>query len=145
MASCGDPLGSPVAWTPGAADVVSLSLPARAELLALARLTVATVASRAGFDVEEIEDLRLAIDELCTPLTPPDSAGGVLHLRFSFAPGVLEVRCRAEARTQPDRSAPFDRELSDRLLDALVDEHGRADSPDGESWLCKRREPGCGP
>ena len=46
-------------------DVVELTIPVRADLVVLARLTAATVASRADFDVEEIEDLRLAVDELC--------------------------------------------------------------------------------
>ena len=50
------------------ADVVGLSIPSGADLLVLARLTAATVASRAGFDVEEVEDLRLAVDELCVAL-----------------------------------------------------------------------------
>ena len=45
--------------------VVDLSFAVDADLLVLARLAVAHVASRSGFDIEEIEDLRLAVDELC--------------------------------------------------------------------------------
>ncbi len=45
-------------------DVVELTLPAGSDLIVLARFTAVTLGSRAGFDIEEIEDLRLAVDEL---------------------------------------------------------------------------------
>ena len=46
-------------------EAVELIIPVQSDLVVLARLTAATVASRAGFNVEEVEDLRLAVDELC--------------------------------------------------------------------------------
>ncbi len=49
-------------------DTVELTLPVRADLVVLARFAAGTIASRADFDVEEIEDLRLAVDELCVSL-----------------------------------------------------------------------------
>ena len=66
-------------------DLVTLSIPVSADLLVLVRLTAATVASRAGFDVEEIEDLRLAVDELCISLVNEGggrAAGARIHPRF---------------------------------------------------------------
>jgi len=126
------------------ADTVELCFPARAELLALARLTVATLGARAGFDYEEIEDLRLALDELCAPLASMDQTSARLHVVFSWAPRTIEVHCRVDGPA-PEPAAPFDDELSDRLLDALVDEHGRASGDGGTSWLRKRRSVGDDP
>ena len=60
-------------------DIVELTIPVKADLVVLARLTAATVASRADFDVEEIEDLRLAVDELCISVIQ-DSLEGRLDL-----------------------------------------------------------------
>ena len=60
-------------------EAVELIIPVQSDLVVLARLTAATVASRAGFDVEEVEDLRLAVDELCVSIVngsdgrPPES------------------------------------------------------------------------
>ncbi|HEV2952614.1 MAG TPA: anti-sigma factor, partial [Candidatus Dormibacteraeota bacterium] len=71
-------------------DLVTLSIPVSADLLVLARLTAATVASRAGFDVEEIEDLRLAVDELCISLVN-EGGGGRLELEFIRDAGLIEV------------------------------------------------------
>ena len=41
------------------------------EFLRLARVTAAGLAGRLGFSFDEVEDLRLAIDELCFGLTGP--------------------------------------------------------------------------
>ncbi len=123
-------------------DVIELSLPVSADLLVLARLTAATVASRAGFDVEEIEDLRLAVDELCVSLVS-EGAGGRLQLEFIRDAGRVEVSCTHQPASggqvlAADDHSPID--LSARILDALVDEHGR-DGRDGHerAWLRKQR------
>jgi anti-sigma regulatory factor (Ser/Thr protein kinase) len=108
----------------------------------LARLTAATVASRAGFDVEEVEDLRLAVDELCVALIRPGT-DGTLTLEFTRDADLIEVRCGYEVlETAPSVEADDDliEGLSDRILDALVDDHGRL-LVDGneQAWLRKRR------
>jgi serine/threonine-protein kinase RsbW len=124
------------------ADVVGLTIPSGADLLVLARLTAATVASRAGFDVEEVEDLRLAVDELCVALIRPGTDGR-LTLEFIRDADLIEVRCSYEVlETAPSAEADDDliEGLSDRILDALVDEHGRILADGNEqAWLRKRR------
>ncbi len=64
-------------------DIVELSIPVTADLVVLARLTASTVASRSNFDVEEVEDLRLAVDELCVSMVH-DRTDGRLTLRFTL-------------------------------------------------------------
>ena len=74
-------------------EVVDLAIPAHANLIVLARLTAATVAARAEFGVEEIEDIRLAVEELCVPYV--GSAGdGRLQLRFERDDDLIEISCR---------------------------------------------------
>lgn len=48
------------------ADVITLTLPARAEYVSIARLTVSGIANRMGFPYEDIEDIKLAVAEACT-------------------------------------------------------------------------------
>jgi serine/threonine-protein kinase RsbW len=50
------------------ADDLRLLIPADTEHLRAARLVAADAAGRAGFDCEETEDLRIAVDELCHSL-----------------------------------------------------------------------------
>lgn len=122
-------------------ELVELSLPVRADLIGLARFAAATIASRADFDIEEIEDLRLAVDELCVAILD-GATDGRLELRFVREGDEVEVGCvfvpgpgRAEVTAAPPRH-----ELSDRIVEALVDEHGK-DSQGGRAraWLRKRR------
>src|SRR3954471_20626598 len=48
----------------GMTTVVRLIVPRALEFVPLARVTVAGYAARLGFDVDEIEDSRIAVDEL---------------------------------------------------------------------------------
>ena len=45
---------------------ITITFPGTPEFLRLARLTSADAGSRAGFDYEDIDDLRIAVSELCT-------------------------------------------------------------------------------
>jgi serine/threonine-protein kinase RsbW len=122
-------------------DVVDLSIPVRADLLILARLTASTIASRADFGIEEVEDLRLVTEELCLSVIG-DAKDGIVHLRFVRDEGDITIECslqpdeHAQAPTgEPDEPD----ELSIRIIEALVDEHG-FDLASGRSqaWIRKR-------
>jgi hypothetical protein len=129
-------------------ELVELSFPASVDLVVLARFAAATMAARAGFDVEEIEDLRLAVDELCVSFGPIEDSQSV-RLQFKRTDHLVRIFCEFERRNPgdrdpteltPDNSVPKRAdELSRQLLDALVDEHGR-ESRDGFpfAWLEKR-------
>ncbi|MCC5909515.1 MAG: ATP-binding protein [Clostridiaceae bacterium] len=47
-------------------DVITLSVPNKPEYVSVIRLTVSGIANRMGFDIEEIEDIKVAISEACT-------------------------------------------------------------------------------
>jgi len=46
-------------------DNVTLLLPAKSEFVSTARLTASSVASRIGFNIDEIEDIKVAVSEVC--------------------------------------------------------------------------------
>jgi serine/threonine-protein kinase RsbW len=122
-------------------DTVALSLPVRSELLVLARITAATMASRADFDIEEIEDLRLAVDELCLSVVGA-ARSGTVRLEFSVDEATISITCELDRDGEPDDGdAPGEPDdLSIRLIEALVDEHGRdAEHGRRRAWLSKRR------
>ncbi len=120
-----------------------LSIPAWPDLLFLVRFHVGAVASRMDMTVEEIEDLHLAVDELCLSLLgPSEPATGRLHVEVTWDEGDIAVRCRLTERgsgTAPGSTLPDP--ISARILTALVDEHGTAvEGGDPVAWLRKRRE-----
>lgn len=119
---------------------VDLSIPVKSDLVVLARLTAATVAARTGFNVEDIEDLRLAVEELCLSLVRSEDDGR-LNFAFECVQDTITVTCWLEPQPGWDgsTSGALD-DLSLRILDALVDEHGR-EQRQGQlfAWLRKRR------
>jgi len=128
---------------------VELTLGTDAQMLFLARMTAAAVASRADFEYEQVEDLRLAIDELCIRLMSDAGVGGRIGLVFVWDDqGTLDVSGTLTPdgssssngrRPSASVSEPSD-ELSERILDALVDEHGGDTIGDvHRAWLRIRR------
>ena len=103
---------------------VRLVVPASAEYLRLVRLTAAGMASRLGFTFDEVEDLRIAVDELCFHLLgdsdeDPSAEDRSMDLVYSAGPDFIEIT----GRTGLSGGVPEPSELSEQILDALVDEH----------------------
>ncbi|HEV3363595.1 MAG TPA: hypothetical protein VG795_05530 [Acidimicrobiia bacterium] len=104
---------------------VRLVVPAAAEYLRLVRLTAAGMASRLGFTFDEVEDLRIAVDELCFHLLGDvdDDAtfdeSRTMDLIYSAGSDSITIT----GRTGLSGGVPEASELSEQILDALVDEH----------------------
>jgi serine/threonine-protein kinase RsbW len=129
-------------------DRVELTFPARGDLVVLARLVTSAISSRAGFDIEELEDLRLAVGELCLlALQGNDARHGDLRLEFKMSDDAIHIVCTLAGASPLQASAGDEIEtdqLSQQILAALVDDYGR-DQDDGSvrAWLHKqRRGPG---
>ena len=101
--------------------VIRLAIPAAPEYLRLARLAAADVASRAGFSFEEIEDLRIGVDELCHLLMTPGAEEDHLQLTFKLAPDAVAVE--GEGPPGADHAAVIQSDLSRTIVTAVVDEH----------------------
>ena len=123
---------------------VRLSVPAAPEYLRLVRLTAAGLASRLGFTFDEVEDLRIAVDELCFHLLGDvdddvdlDADGRTMDLVYSARPDSITIT----GRTGLSGGIPEPSDLSEQILDALVDEH-EVSNGDGmvNFRLTKRRE-----
>jgi hypothetical protein len=102
-------------------DEIRLALPAAPDFARLARLTVAGLANRVGFTYDEVEDLRIAVGEMCQVLIGPDGRSGTLDLVFRITSEGLEVE--ATGRFELDGPIDHPSDLSVQILDAVVDEH----------------------
>ncbi len=96
---------------------VTVTFPAVPQYLRLARIATADAASRAGLDYEEIDDVRIAVSELCSVVSvDPEST---VTLAFLVSAGKLTVD--GEARTGTSEISPT--ELSRAIVAAVTDEH----------------------
>ncbi len=101
--------------------VIRLAIPATPEFLRLARLAVADVASRAGFSFDEIEDLRIGVDELCHLLMARGADHQHLSLTFRLDPEGVCVE--GEGPPGAARASVIQSDLSRTIVTAVADEH----------------------
>jgi hypothetical protein len=104
-------------------DVVRLIVPAEARHVRLVRLTAAGVAAGAGFDVDDVEDLRVAVNELFALLVDDAESGDdEVEVEYRVDGSSIRVRGRRElAASQPSPPEPDDLALD--ILGVIVDEH----------------------
>lgn len=101
--------------------VIRLVIPAAPEFLRLARLAVADVASRAGFSFDEIEDLRIGVDELCHLLMTPGADHS--HLNLTFTLEAEGVSVEGVGPPGAAHAAVIQSDLSRTIVNAVADEH----------------------
>jgi serine/threonine-protein kinase RsbW len=87
-------------------DAVEVRIPADVAYVSTLRLTAASLAARCDLTIDDIEDLRLAVDEACALLLPHASADSTLDARFQLASGRLAVETSVQNAdgAEPDRS-----------------------------------------
>ena len=74
-----------------AEDVVEIRLPADSAYLSVLRTATAGLAARLDFTLDEIEDLRIAVDEACAMLLPHAIEMAQLICRFELGRDTLDV------------------------------------------------------
>src|SRR4051812_7502356 len=86
-------------------DAVEVRIPADVLYVSTLRLTAASLAARCDLTIDDIEDLRLAVDEACALLLPHAGPGATLEARFELARGDLLVHASVHADDdgEPDR------------------------------------------
>lgn len=102
-------------------EEVTLTMPAIPQLLRVARLTAAGLAGRLGFNFDEIEDVKIAVDELCFALVGTKGRDGDLTITYRLLPDALEIEGAGAFGNGAPSPAPT--ELSAQILAAVVDEH----------------------
>jgi serine/threonine-protein kinase RsbW len=122
---------------------VTVSVPARPEFVHILRSVIASVAARADLTYDQIDDLRLAVDEACAQLLAVPGLPGSLRLVVrSLDDGGLEIVASIDVDNAVWPPAGAERTLTWQVLSALADE-ARFEQTDGHPALrmTKRRVP----
>ena len=132
----------PTGESMGDGDVIELTVPALTGYLAVVRTATAGLAARLSFTLDEIEDLRIAVDEACVMLLslpgPVETDEATLTCRFQVSPEALAVTVSAQVA---DKAAlPVEQSFAWQVLTAhAADVTGRADAGLAAINLRKRR------
>ena len=97
------------------ASAVRLSVPGSRAHVRVARLTAAVVAERLDFDIEEIDDTLVAVDELTNALIDAEPISDI-DFRFSHVNGAFVAEGTAVVGREPQLT-----ELARQVVDLVVE------------------------
>jgi serine/threonine-protein kinase RsbW len=82
---------------PTARDHVTIRMPAEGAYLSVLRTATAGLAARLDFTLDEIEDLRIAVDEACAMLLAEAEAGSTLECDFELGGDTMTISVSAQS------------------------------------------------
>jgi len=133
-------VASDSSMTEQSADVVLLAVPASGAWLGVLRTATASLASRLQFTLDEIEDLRIAVDEACAILLALASLDAVLSCRFTVTSHALTVDASVPTDNAVGVRLPSGESFAWQVLSALADEvSATVDGHQASIRLTKRR------
>jgi serine/threonine-protein kinase RsbW len=101
-------------------DTVTIRIPASPAYVQVVRLVAAGLASRLQFTIDDIEDLKIAVDEVCAYLTGAQGREGDLDVQFTVTDDRIEIAgigiLAPGQKTRTDLT-----EFSRMILDTVVD------------------------
>ncbi|HEU5082568.1 MAG TPA: hypothetical protein VFU14_04450 [Acidimicrobiales bacterium] len=99
-------------------DTIRMKIPAVLAYVRLPRVAIAGLATRSGFSYDEVEDLRLAVGEVCQVLLDGADRDGTLTIEFEVARGELGVTVTVDA--PPGRHDGVVEKMAEQILVATV-------------------------
>ena len=100
------------------ADTIRMTIPALLAYVRLPRVAIAGLATRSGFSYDEVEDLRLAVGEVCQVLLDGADRDGTLTIDFVVARGSVDVQVAIDA--PPTHHDGLAERLAEQILAATV-------------------------
>ncbi|MGH9132602.1 MAG: hypothetical protein ACRDZZ_01600 [Ilumatobacteraceae bacterium] len=111
---------------PTAGEVITLDLPLSASHASTVRVVAASLAADSGFNIDEIDDLRLGINEAVSIMADVDApADARLRVEFVVRHTTIAVTVRRSIEGL-DGTEPID-ELARRILSVVVDSYAISD------------------
>lgn len=99
-------------------DTIRMTIPALLAYVRLPRVAIAGLATRSGFSYDEVEDLRLAVGEVCQVLLDGADRDGTLTIDFAVARGTVRVQVAIDAAPGVHEGLP--ERLAEQILAATV-------------------------
>ncbi len=112
------------------ADKLTFVIPGKPEYITMVRLAVGSAADMAGFDIDEIEDIKTAVGEACKSITCHGSEGFAeqYEVECLVEDGKIEVSIsdkstghRIEKLKKPCLDCPREGDLSFFVITSLMD------------------------
>ena len=120
-------------------DVVEIVLPPDSAYLSVLRTATAGLAARLDFTLDDIEDLRIAVDEACAMLLPHALDGATLSCRFELHADRLDITVALPSRA---KALPARDTFAWTVLSALAGEVDAGIDAGTMAWISLHKRKG---
>jgi serine/threonine-protein kinase RsbW len=108
-------------------DIIKLKIPAKGEYLSLIRLTASSVAAKMGFNIDDIDDIKVSTGEACTSIIESLNPGEESEFKIEYivTEDKLKIKIKNKIKSKSEESIEISEEereileLSDLLEDGL--------------------------
>ena len=125
-------------------DNLKFVIPGKPEYLTMVRLAISSIASTAGFDVEEVEDIKTAGCEACKNISCHGSEGfsDQYEVECSVSQGYIEIRVKDDCdehtlakESKPCRKCPSEGNIGVFVIESLMNEVEFGLGEDGRKFI----------
>ena len=109
-------------------DSILISLPLKSDYISVARLTASVIANKIGFDIEDIEDIKVAIGEACNNAVLHANDNEEFDIKFSISENTFEAEIIDKGKgfeynnyEIPDLENPKEHGLGIFIMKSLMD------------------------
>lgn len=110
-------------------DNISISIPTKSEYVSIARLTASVLANKIGFDIEEIEDIKVAVGEACNNAVIHGKNSDTYKINFIVSENSFQVEVidsgkgfKMDEYKEPDLENPKENGLGLFIMKSLMDD-----------------------
>ena len=112
-------------------DTIKLRVPCKPEYVSTIRLAISSLANTVGFDIEAIEDIKVAVSEACSNIVAHSTIGEevLYEVDCAVGNGQIEISVRdsgvgfdLEEYVEPDLDLPSENGLGVFLIRVLMDD-----------------------
>ncbi len=104
-------------------EQIKISLPGKPEYVSIARLTASVIANQMGFNIDDVEDIKVAVGEACNnAVLHGKSPEEVFEIQFEIQAGrmIIEVRDNGNGFDMDEYQAPELGELKENGLGIFI-------------------------
>lgn len=112
---------------------IDLCVPAERNMLLIIRMTTSGVLSRAGLTLDEMDDVKMAVDEACNMLLLQNQTFVTLSISYGYNEEAVHITIGGEggARCDEKKADANMQEVIRCILEAMVDEVEMTEQEDG--------------
>lgn len=132
-------------------DIIKLKIPAKGEYLSLIRLTASSVGAKMGFNIDDIDDIKVSMGEACTSIIESLNPGeeSEFKIEYSLADDKLKIKVKNKVKSKASDFVEMSEEekeilelvdlleegLGIMIIQSLMDEVNISSAGEGETEI----------